>query len=145
MHRPNSRSTRTDPLFQSYNWYTPFFEYLNLTSSDSIAKNVKVITFNYDRSLERFLHGHIIHSIDDEFEDIAIENLKQLEIIHPHGCFGSYPDVPYGFNLNESSDVELVASRIRIISDEISNSKPFLATRRVIAQAKPYLLHRLWV
>jgi hypothetical protein len=74
-----------------------------------------IITFNYDRSLEAYLH-HSLESRLDLDSDRAAAMLSELPIIHVHGMLGTYPDVPYRA---DSSTEELLAisRQIRIISE----------------------------
>src|SRR5205085_958335 len=58
-----------------------------------------IITFNYDRSLEAYLH----YALQSRFRihgDEAAAVLSEIPIIHVHGILGSYPEVPYTASSN---------------------------------------------
>jgi hypothetical protein len=72
-------------------WYPQFYKRLteNCTFADlpeRLAK-VSIISFNYDRCIEHFLHHAIRHSYTADHEQAA-SVLKNLEIIHPYGSVG---------------------------------------------------------
>lgn len=74
-----------------------------------------IITFNYDRSLEAYLH----HALQSRFSipgDEAAAVLAKLPIVHVHGILGSFPEVPYV----ASSDLEellAISRQIQIIHE----------------------------
>ena len=109
-----------DRLFLPHDsgWYRYLFSKLieDDKHADRIGENaLSIITFNYDRSLECFLHEAIqsrCHLSSDE----SAERLKLIQIIHPHGILGAYPQIPYG---KEASADELseIARGIKIIHE----------------------------
>ena len=86
-------------------WYPILYQkYLkprNIEDFSTQNQRFSFITFNYDRSLEYFLH-RVLTSHFSEQQDIAVSELKKLKILHVHGSFGplSYQDpmncIPYG-------------------------------------------------
>lgn len=55
---------------------------------------LKIITFNYDRSLEYFLTVSIMNTFDVPFQD-ALDALTNIEIIHFYGQLGKLRDDSY--------------------------------------------------
>ena len=55
---------------------------------------ITIITFNYDRSLEAYLHNTIMHRFNLSEAD-SLNILRKIGIIHPHGMLGGYPEIPY--------------------------------------------------
>jgi hypothetical protein len=53
------------------------------------ANNVSFVTFNYDRTLEHFLHVRLVNSFNISPE-IAIERAKKFKIIHVYGSLGEF-------------------------------------------------------
>ncbi len=104
----------------------PFFQMLTEgVRKESIAEafeNLSVITFNYDRSLERFLPEALAtyYGIDDR---AAAELAGSLNIIHPYGSVGTLcgskgPIISFG---SERADIASASERIRIFSEGIDD------------------------
>lgn len=97
-------------------WFNAFFHLLclNAQEEDLPARlaRVKVITFNYDRTLEHFLF-YSIQNYYGSSPERAAEILSNLTILHPYGQVGSLPwqnigfTVPFGgeFHLTELLEV----------------------------------------
>ena len=76
-------------------WYQHLLNCLLGPSPDSIPENrLSIITFNYDRSLEFYLHQAISYRYRLP-QDAALHLLSRLNIMHPHGILGEYPAVSY--------------------------------------------------
>jgi hypothetical protein len=73
-------------------WLTSFFRLLNENCQkkdiEARLRTIGVITFNYDRSIEHFLH-HALRRYYKESADWAASVLKALDIYHPYGRVGS--------------------------------------------------------
>jgi hypothetical protein len=96
------------------------------------ARLLKVITFNFDRSLERALVSTLQHRFGIS-EAKASEHARVLRIHHVHGSLGApqwmYEDhedaTPYGSNHHHAEFIDTVrkaASAIRIVHEEIPPS-----------------------
>lgn len=105
-------------------WYELLFNVLSTPSIEKISNNkLSIITFNYDRSLEFFLHQVIKYT--KKVSDVeALDILKHLTIIHPHGVLGDFPNVPYYHVIEEISLSEL-SENINIISEVKDSGKDF--------------------
>lgn len=76
-------------------WYQYLFNSMLTDSINNFYKNkVTIINFNYDRSLEAYLHNAIENFYGVSSEE-ALSTLKKIKIIHPHGMLGKYPEIPY--------------------------------------------------
>ncbi len=83
-------------LFQNRNWenkkeiwYSELFRSRLLSPAHLKDENVKVITFNYDRSLELYLNHFYRNTYKKSANDEDRENfLKNIPIIHIHGSLG---------------------------------------------------------
>ena len=103
-------------LFPPHNsgWYQYLFNALIGDDGPQFEKSLlSIVTFNYDRSLEAYLHV----ALQNRFllsEADAEQILRQLPIIHVHGTLGDYPQVSYS---PQCSPAELVSisSKIQII------------------------------
>ena len=86
-----------DKLFAPYNsgWYKYLFNKMLPASDEQFENNkITIITFNYDRSLEVYLHNTIKHRFNLSEAD-SLKILRKIDIIHPHGMLGGYPEIPY--------------------------------------------------
>lgn len=131
MSRENERK-----LFPQKNWYGSIFDAFELGTNSINLENLTVLTFNYDRSFEHFFNDNINYNCRQDLEEIAVKELKKVNIIHLHGAIGEYPKVPYGTNPS-NIDIWIKASEnIKIVSDKIEDSLPFIKARKEILDAK---------
>ena len=73
-------------------WYCELRQKLLTRNLNQLRSNkLKIITFNYDRSLEYFLYNVIRHSHPDATENRCVEFLNMLDIIHIYGKLGNLP------------------------------------------------------
>ena len=77
-------------------WYQYLFNSLldNNHPSGFASSRLSIITFNYDRSIETYLHQSLMARFDMSSSD-ASDFLLQIPIVHVHGLLGSYPEIPY--------------------------------------------------
>ena len=90
-------------------WYVKLFQLLTQnTQADQLAtrlQKIKVVTFNYDRTLEHFMF-HAIRMFYSLSKEKTTEILESLTIYHPYGRVGRLPwqirndGVKYGAELN---------------------------------------------
>ena len=71
-------------------WYRTLFDALLTGGRPEFSKNLSIVTFNYDRSLEAYLHKVLRYRFKMN-EDKASIILKELPIVHLHGILGEYP------------------------------------------------------
>lgn len=71
------------------NWYQWLLERIIEDGPDFPATQLSVITFNYDRSLERFLWRAFRHSFKTS-NGQADQMLKRIEILHVYGDVGKF-------------------------------------------------------
>ncbi len=97
-------------------WYQYLFNRMRTPLLDQIEQNnITIITFNYDRSIEAYLHQTITHRYKIS-EDSSANIVRQFNIIHPHGILGDYPDVPYSNDLTGTS-LQTISKSIKIIHE----------------------------
>lgn len=107
-------------------WYFALWNCLisNAHSLKQLKKNnIQIFTFNYDRSLEVYLHGAIINTFNVSEEE-ALEALSYFEIQHVYGSLGVYgmnDDFPkntraYSNHWNMHS-IQAAASTLRVIPE----------------------------
>ena len=84
-------------------------------------RKIAVISFNYDRCLEHFLHGALQNYYSMSSEQAAA-TLRELDIFHPYGTVGSLPwadsstGVEYGGE-PYSQQLAILATRIRTFTE----------------------------
>jgi hypothetical protein len=80
-----------EQLFQvDKGWYQYLFGALNCKQSEFADNALSVVTFNYDRSLECYLHACLANTYGLS-EERAAELLEHIPIIHVHGSLGGLP------------------------------------------------------
>lgn len=102
-------------------------------------ENLKIVTFNYDRSLEDTLFRRY-KALHDFTVEQAAERVAALGIDHVHGQldrlrFQGDEGRAYGDETDIASTVARCADQIRIISDDTGGSA-FESARRAIAEAE---------
>jgi hypothetical protein len=107
-------------------WFNAFFQFVALnTQLEAIPQRlsrIKIVSFNYDRTLEHFLHQAIQNYYGCSSEEAA-KALGSLVILHPYGSVGILPwqslntiAVPYGGELASISLLS-VASTLRTFTE----------------------------
>jgi hypothetical protein len=105
-------------------WYSLLWNKIvsGIHSIDDLHKNnIKIVTFNYDRSLEYFLHMSMMNTFKVSYK-AALEALKCIPIIHFYGQLGelsnSYLDseLPYK-NAHEDDSLHKASLGIKIIPE----------------------------
>lgn len=108
-----------DALFPSNNagWYQYLFNRLldNDCASGFESSRLSIITFNYDRSLEVYLHEALIARFGLSSDD-ASSTISHIPIIHVHGSLGQYPVVPYESQCDSNELLE-ISRHIKIIHE----------------------------
>lgn len=125
------------------NWYSYVWNLMiqDINEISQLRSNrIKFITFNYDRSLEYFLHLATKNTfgVDDEK---AQQALRGLEILHVYGSLGQFHYFPgtkvrqYFNDLNDES-LRIAANGIEIIPEARDDSKVFMSARDLCAEAE---------
>jgi hypothetical protein len=129
------------PPHSTNSWYQYLFNGLagGRTLDSFRPDNLGIITFNYDRSLEAYLH----HALQARFnvDGVAAMTLvRQLPIIHVHGILGSYPEVPYTAKAS-AEDLLEISRQIQIIHEiqdpgEQFSNKMFEAAHEMLMKSE---------
>ena len=135
------------------NWYRYLWQDCLISNCKSLddlkQKRIRVISFNYDRSLEYFLskriaatylteYGNLLNSANTEtwakqaFEDIG----SIFQITHPYGTLGSVAKIPYGGKNNTRDYGIEMASNIKVIGEDRTNSDGFEKAKKWLSEAK---------
>lgn len=81
-----------DPANKDKHWYQLLFSKLNATFEEFEGNNLRIITFNYDRSLEYFLLRSMKAKYSEKDDKAILEKLHKIPILHIYGKLGSLPE-----------------------------------------------------
>jgi len=113
---------------------------MRASALDEIFDNVSVISFNYDRSIRRFLP----HALMSQFalsEHTAQALARKLKIYHPYGSLGQlqweagYPN-GVGYGDAETARLVKVASSLRTFTEQIEDSSELTEMRNALSFAE---------
>lgn len=120
-------------------WYRYFFNKFASESWEHLSfANISVVTFNYDRSFEKFLHVAIKESYGKNDAEAA-EKLKTLKVVHVYGSLGSpVPGdkdyLPYGGAVT-AQKVKIAADSLRVIPEGRDDDDALTAARAMLIEA----------
>jgi len=132
---------------KKYNWYELLVDALieDVPLEEFSGKNLKIVTFNYDRSLEYYLHESLVHSYGISPEESA-QKMKDVEIIHVHGKLGrlewqdeDLSEVKYDGKMYHGK-VTRAAENIKIIPTATIDTPEFVEARIKIGWADRILI-----
>ncbi len=134
---------RLEHIDEAEHWYAYMWN-LMIQDINDVSElhfnRIKFITFNYDRSLEYFLHSAIKHTFGVE-DAKAYEVLNKIEILHVYGSLGNFHYLPgngarqYLDDLNPDS-LHIAAEGIEIIPEARNDSKAFMRARDICADVE---------
>lgn len=106
-----------DKLFPPHDpgWYRQLFEYAFDSDNGFRDSNIKIVTFNYDRSLEAYIYWRLVDGFDMH-PPVAREMMTHLPIEHVHGILGAFPEVEYG-PVKNLDTLWSIAESIQVISE----------------------------
>ena len=108
------------PSWLEYVWQTYLFDL-----RESGTGNLRIITLNYDRSVEYFIRTSLGSMYGEGIDELDIDTLiESFDINHLHGSLGSLDAVPYGAEIERSrAGVDLLiraAAGIVLLDDDCS-------------------------
>jgi hypothetical protein len=135
----------------SRNWMKYLFDQIKTDGLVDFARNaMSFITYNYDRTLEEFLHTSLKNAYGGSDQDCAAV-LKRVAIVHLHGRLGYLPWQEDGKAWQEdrnaipfqcagpvtSQQMEISQREIRIVHEDIADrEQDFQIARRILYEAK---------
>lgn len=81
-----------DPENKDKHWYQLLFSKLDAAFDNFEENQLKIITFNYDRSLEYFLLNAMLAKYSKQDPDKVLGKLRQIPILHVYGKLGNLPE-----------------------------------------------------
>ena len=123
-------------------WYDYLFEKIGGNPKHFQENKLKILTFNYDRSLETFLYHSFKNSYNLSDEDCR-SFLAHLEIIHLHGTVAkNIWDAPTGKEYPQNGesrisleDLKLSVDNIKIVHEALPTSPEFARAREILNQS----------
>lgn len=121
-------------------WYRYFFNKFAAESWEHLDfSNISIATFNYDRSLEKFLHESIKESYGRSDAEAAVK-LNTLKIVHIYGSLGSpvpgaNNHLPYGGEVTEPK-VKIAADSLRVIPEGRDDDEALKIAREMLSRAE---------
>lgn len=109
-------------------WYSKLFQRMKADTFHKFIENpLTIVTYNYDRTFERFLIDATTaqYNRHNPPPNLAARLFDKIHVIHLHGQLGTLDDVKFEERQSDSADgfwddLHLAATRIKIIH-EISN------------------------
>lgn len=130
-------------IFRQDLWYSKLITFMDSKKGNLIKNKLSIVTLNYDRSLEAFLHK----VIPLRAKDGGAEFLKQLNIIHLHGRLSFLPvenkqnSRPYPGKFEINKDILEVSKGINVLHEADSQNDSYNRASKIIAEAeKVYFL-----
>jgi hypothetical protein len=121
-------------------WYSYLLNAMDAPWADFASNQISFVTFNYDRSLERFLFVALQHRYGRS-EDEVREMLIEFPITHVYGRLGD-PDtrsrvpIEYGGARQSHWTLSTAAEQLQIISEGRDDADSFATAKRHISQAQ---------
>lgn len=122
----------------SHHWYEHMYNRI-FPSFEPISEGLlSIITFNYDRSLERYLLSALYYSSGQSIGNAA-EVLKSIRILHVHGHLGQLPELGEGgreySSDNSLDELKVAIEGIRIIHEIEDDDDSFRWAKRKLRVA----------
>lgn len=130
------------------NWYYHFVNQLDKTNKDDLhslnESEFKVITFNYDRSFEAYLHYALQHRFDDVTPPEIEAALNRIDILHIYGQLGKLEwqnncetiPIPFAEQDKSHKHYSAAASGIRVIGQTADDNEAVTLARKFVAEAE---------
>jgi len=127
------------------NWYELLFQDLDSPFNQFQENKLKIVTFNYDRSLEQYLFTKLTNTYTGKSVNEYVQILQAIPIIHVYGSLGLFdwqpqdpkhyiPFVQYGAP-SDYNTINSAAKNIKIIPEAEKIAAEFTAARRFIRGA----------
>lgn len=108
------------------------------SSAERIFDSVSIISFNYDRSIRRFLPFALSSQFGMSTEE-SQQISKQLRIFHPYGSLGPLPwEASGGTEFGDADQAPLieVSERIKTFTEQIEESESLASMRQALSEAR---------
>jgi hypothetical protein len=109
---------------------------------DFKKNNISIVTFNYDRSFERYFSEALLHTFDLDGPAAAILFRTTVKVVHVHGHLGHLPHFSHdghgerAYGRNEPGDIEGAVTTITIVRTKAVPGKEFKQAGVLVSRAK---------
>lgn len=130
-------------IFEKDYWYKYLIEKLSKLEVDNFFDNLRVISYNYDRSLENYLFNPLLGYLDAKE---AAKIINKLEIIHMYGRLDPLQWEGNGWNNRyygkalDSHELFKLSKTINLIHETKQSNKINIANDYINASRKIYFL-----
>ena len=126
-------------------WFREFFNRLMRDDYFEQRKTLlRILTFNYDRSLEEFMYRALLHSTPHDDPTYLVDLMKHIPVTHAYGSLGplSWQQAeaqPYGYKGYSADHILKLSQNISIVhenppvEDEWNTALKFLSKARLVA------------
>lgn len=122
-------------------WLRVFSEILleksKSTAIETIAEDLTIICFNYDRCIEHYLTQAVQRTFGIAWDE-ALGYVSKIRIIHPYGDLGPLQAGPSGgnrFGVLENVDLWKASQRLSTFTEEVRDQDTVRTIRQAIASA----------
>ncbi len=119
-------------------WYKYVFQQMNATFNDFGKNKIVFITYNYDRSLEHFLHESL-KNLSGRTDNECAAIVKKIPIIHLHGYLGGFSwQVKKGRAYSskvEAGEIKKASTKIQVVSEDVKKIKEFKRAHEALKSA----------
>lgn len=130
-----SRAKLFPPHQPRDHWHEVLWSRLSAPTWPGFKKQpIRIITFNYDRSLEHYL----IRVITNNYGVSVDTAMRALSVLHVHGSLGVY-DGSFGLPASTPSQVFDAANAIRVVHEADKGDAGFTRAREWVADAETVL------
>lgn len=144
-HEKPGELIRQPEDFNEGKWYTFLFQQMGATEEEfeKSAKNLSIITFNYDRSIEYALLQALKNSYGMGYNEIA-QFIEALPVIHTYGSLGILPEfdmdngIPYKDPTSAQQLIlhtEKAFPQIQILPEDATSSRALELARFEVERA----------
>jgi hypothetical protein len=114
---------------------------LQKTDITNLLNRLKIISFNYDRSIEQVLYYTLQHSYGVEAQDAA-DALSEMQIIHPYGYLGklawqdAHLGISFGGEEMNPGSIPGVAERIKTFYEQLQDEEDLNTIKATVMEAE---------
>jgi len=108
------------------------------SEAECVFDNLAIISFNYDRSIRRFLPFALSSQFGMSTEE-SQQISKQLSIFHPYGSLGPLPwEASGGTGFGDADHASLidVSDRIRTFTEQVEETESLASMRQALSEAR---------
>jgi len=124
-------------------WYRYFWNAL-ISDADNVEdvpfSKIKVVTFNYDRSFEHFLHTATVNTFGITDEE-ATKRVSELQLVHVYGALGEYCHTRKELAqrayepISTAPEFQIMARQIKVIPEARLDDEVFERARELCTHA----------